>query len=331
MSRFPSGTSFSVNISPNKTVANNTPTSITLHWWDDPSRRPSFGGVVSWFNNRSAQVSAHYVVEANRITQMVLEKDTAWHSGNSNGNRLSVGIEVNPRLNAGDYETTAQLVAEIWSRLGKIPVRRHSYWTNTACPGSMDVNRIIRRAEQIRSGSSSSPAPTEPPVLEGEVMSWNFRGLDYVNDDPSTKNAQLARAHEYGWNVWRRIRSNEWADWLARRFWTLTNTTSETSAAVHNRRGDFRFRGLDYVNENPATKDAQLARAHQYAFEARREAREANAKLDALADVLSEAVSDSVREAFKAKIEDIKAESAKVQAADVAAELEVSVRDDEDE
>ena len=171
MSRFPSGINFSVNISPNKTVANNTPTSITLHWWDDPAKRPSFGGVVSWFNNRSAQVSAHYVVEANRITQMVLEKDTAWHSGSTQGNQRSVGIEVNPRLNPGDYETTAQLVAEIWSRLGEVPVYPHHRWSSTSCPGTMDVSRVIRRAREIHRGSSSggssgsggSSTPTTPP------------------------------------------------------------------------------------------------------------------------------------------------------------------------
>lgn len=81
MARFPKGTSFTVDISPNKKVTNHDKTSITLQWWDDPDKRPSFAGVVPWFKNRSSQVSAQYVVQANRICQMVLEKDTAWHSG----------------------------------------------------------------------------------------------------------------------------------------------------------------------------------------------------------------------------------------------------------
>lgn len=40
------------------------------------------GGTVSWFQNPSSQVSAHYVVEQDgRIVQMVSEDDTAWHNG----------------------------------------------------------------------------------------------------------------------------------------------------------------------------------------------------------------------------------------------------------
>lgn len=159
MSRFP-GVTFSVQISPNKTVGNWRKDVIVLHWWDDPARRPSFNGVVTWFMNRSARVSAQYTVEGGRICQQVLEKDMAWHAGNAWANRHGIGIEVNPRLSAADYETTAQLVAEIWSRRGKLPVRRHRDYRQTSCPGTMDVNRIIRRAEQIRAGSSTARPPS---------------------------------------------------------------------------------------------------------------------------------------------------------------------------
>ncbi|MFC7648681.1 N-acetylmuramoyl-L-alanine amidase [Streptosporangium lutulentum] len=53
----------------------------------------SYAGTISWFQNPAAQVSSHYVVRSSdgAITQMVREKDRAWHAGNDNSR--SVGIE----------------------------------------------------------------------------------------------------------------------------------------------------------------------------------------------------------------------------------------------
>jgi N-acetyl-anhydromuramyl-L-alanine amidase AmpD len=55
----------------------------------------SYGGSVSWFQNPSAQASAHYMVRSSdgEITQMVDESNNAWHAGNSFINNRSVGIE----------------------------------------------------------------------------------------------------------------------------------------------------------------------------------------------------------------------------------------------
>ncbi|MEV4813346.1 N-acetylmuramoyl-L-alanine amidase [Micromonospora avicenniae] len=53
----------------------------------------SYAGTVSWFQNPSAGVSAHYVVKSSNgeITQMVREGDTAYHA--RSGNAYGVGIE----------------------------------------------------------------------------------------------------------------------------------------------------------------------------------------------------------------------------------------------
>lgn len=55
----------------------------------------SYSGSISWFQNPSAQVSAHYVVRSSdgQITQTVREKDIAWHAGNWTYNTQSIGIE----------------------------------------------------------------------------------------------------------------------------------------------------------------------------------------------------------------------------------------------
>jgi hypothetical protein len=53
----------------------------------------SYAGTISWFKDPAAQVSAHYVIRSSdgQVTQMVAEKDTAWHVGTENG--YSIGIE----------------------------------------------------------------------------------------------------------------------------------------------------------------------------------------------------------------------------------------------
>lgn len=58
-------------------------------------------GVVSWFQNPTAYVSAHYVIgKDGKIIQMVKDKDRAWHAGKSewrgvpNVNDYGLGIEL---------------------------------------------------------------------------------------------------------------------------------------------------------------------------------------------------------------------------------------------
>lgn len=55
----------------------------------------SYSGAISWFQNPSAKVSAHYVLRSSdgAITQMVREKDIAWHAGNWTYNTQSIGLE----------------------------------------------------------------------------------------------------------------------------------------------------------------------------------------------------------------------------------------------
>ncbi|NPB04210.1 MAG: hypothetical protein GXO39_07350 [Thermotogae bacterium] len=63
----------------------------------------TYYGAISWFQNSSANVSAHYVVNSEynpsdgaplgEATQMVCHRDIAWHAGNWTYNTQSVGIE----------------------------------------------------------------------------------------------------------------------------------------------------------------------------------------------------------------------------------------------
>jgi N-acetyl-anhydromuramyl-L-alanine amidase AmpD len=67
-------------------------------------------GVIRWFNNPLAQVSAHYTIgKDGRIVQHVHDRDRAWHAGKSewkekrNVNNYALGIEL---VNLNDGQDT---------------------------------------------------------------------------------------------------------------------------------------------------------------------------------------------------------------------------------
>jgi N-acetyl-anhydromuramyl-L-alanine amidase AmpD len=91
----------------------------------------SYAGTISWFQNPAAQVSAHYVVRSSdgAVTQMVREKDRAWHAGNYNSR--SVGIEHEGYVNNASwftdpmYRASAALTRSIADRYGIPKDRTH--------------------------------------------------------------------------------------------------------------------------------------------------------------------------------------------------------------
>lgn len=75
---------------------------VTIH-----TVQGSYAGCISWFQNCSAGVSAHYVVRSNdgQVTQMVLESNKAWHVGSENP--YTIGIEHEGYINDASWYTTA--------------------------------------------------------------------------------------------------------------------------------------------------------------------------------------------------------------------------------
>ncbi|GAA0828802.1 N-acetylmuramoyl-L-alanine amidase [Streptosporangium amethystogenes subsp. fukuiense] len=101
----------------------------------------SYAGTISWFQNPAAQVSAHYVVRSSDgdITQMVREKDRAWHAGNHNSR--SVGIEHEGYVDNASwftdamYRASAALTRSIADRYG-IPKDRTHIVGHVEVPGA---------------------------------------------------------------------------------------------------------------------------------------------------------------------------------------------------
>ncbi|MFC9691594.1 N-acetylmuramoyl-L-alanine amidase [Kribbella sp. NPDC056951] len=108
---------------------------ITIH-----VTQGSYAGTISWFKNPSAQVSAHYVIRSSdgQVTQMVAEKDKAWHVGTENG--YTVGIEHEGWVDQPSwftdamYRSSAALTRNIADRRGipkdRAHIKGHSEFPN---------------------------------------------------------------------------------------------------------------------------------------------------------------------------------------------------------
>lgn len=141
--------------------------------------------VINMMVTGSRRVSSNYVVSnEGKITGVVPEELRAWTSGSkSDGgrgaawDRKSITFEIANSSAGGAWpvsakaqEATAQVVADVAKRYGIILNRdtvigHRELWTRhrasypTACPGGLDMDWIVNRANQILSESGNTPAP----------------------------------------------------------------------------------------------------------------------------------------------------------------------------
>ena len=94
----------------------------------------SYSSAISWFQNSSADVSAHYCIRSSdgQITQMLSESDIGWHAGNWTYNEESIGIEHEGFVEEPEkyyttsmYTESALLTADIVSRTSVSADRSH--------------------------------------------------------------------------------------------------------------------------------------------------------------------------------------------------------------
>lgn len=119
---------------------------IVLHHWGNDGQKHD--NIINWFKNPLSNVSAHFVVSGERVTQMVNLNDTAWHAGNWDWNCRSIGIEARPEHDKTSQETVAKLVAQIWTHWGKLPLYEHREIVATGCPGRWHKEEVKAMAEK---------------------------------------------------------------------------------------------------------------------------------------------------------------------------------------
>ena len=145
---------------------------VTVHWWGVPSGQ-SFDGIVNWLCDPKAQVSAHYVISATRVAQIVHEDHRSWANGNGTANSESITIECDPNDVLGTIPVLAALIRDIRSRHGDLPIYPHQHWTPTECPGDylphLDaVDDLARTGKTVVSKPvTSKPKPT--PTKKSKV------------------------------------------------------------------------------------------------------------------------------------------------------------------
>lgn len=148
--------------SPNYWPGGNRVKVIVIHWWGAPATNPTLSGVIKHLCNPASQVSAHYVVSGDNVMQLIQESDRAWHA--QAANHFSIGIEVDPNTPGNTYATVADLVRDIRTRNGNIPLKRHSDYVATACPGGIDLGKI----EQLANGGGNQNMYQEEKVNDGD-------------------------------------------------------------------------------------------------------------------------------------------------------------------
>jgi N-acetyl-anhydromuramyl-L-alanine amidase AmpD/photosystem II stability/assembly factor-like uncharacterized protein len=101
----------------------------------------SYAGTLQWFRNPRSHATTQYVIRSSDgdVTQMVREKDEAWHSGNGAVNDTSIGIEhegwtnVCRWLTDAMYRSSAQLSAYLAIKY-LIPVDRKHFIGHNEVP-----------------------------------------------------------------------------------------------------------------------------------------------------------------------------------------------------
>lgn len=178
-----------------------------MAWFDCAQRKPisvNFGGTMQrniglvlhhavmngslqgFFNNPSAQVSAHFWVSKSGVIEQYVDSNArAWHGMSLNDSYC--GVETEGCVNPPHAEPMTDAMVRGLATLYSEGMRRHGWQNrlanadgqpgfgfhrmavNTACPCDIRLNR---RSEilALAAGKPVTPTPTPPPALEGDIM-----------------------------------------------------------------------------------------------------------------------------------------------------------------
>lgn len=170
-----------------------------------------FDGIARTFQNPNRAASAHYGVGRNQnVDQYVQEGNIAWHCGNWEGNKTSVGIENVNKTGGPDwlvddstFNTLVELCKDIATRngLGKLVVGKnlfgHKDFSATACPASL-YGRLQQLADAVNSsaGGGANPVPAPARRSNEQIATEVLAGA--WGNNPERKNRLEAQGYDYG-------------------------------------------------------------------------------------------------------------------------------------
>lgn len=146
---------------------------IAMHWYGDPRSSSDVHGTARYLagvTHASVNSVCGYAGGEGHAYSLVTPTRIAYGQGDGAegyGNKHGISLENDPRMRPEDLEVSAHVVAR-WRRDFGInfPLRPHSDFTATACPGTYksQLAWISARANQIN-GQHAAPQHTPAPVV----------------------------------------------------------------------------------------------------------------------------------------------------------------------
>jgi N-acetylmuramoyl-L-alanine amidase/Putative peptidoglycan binding domain len=188
---------------------------IVIHTMEMAEKPDTAEGCARWFQNPTAEVSAHYCVDNNSVVQCVHDKDIAWHARGGNHNSLGIehagtakqtGRQWNDEYSQAMLERSATLTAElckkhkvppVWLfpadlRAGKRGITSHKNVSAAFKKGNHwdpgEGFRVERYITMVRKEMGVKVKPDTPPE--------KIEGFPRLQDDPP-----ILRAGSSGWQV----------------------------------------------------------------------------------------------------------------------------------
>ena len=160
-----------------------TMTSITIHNTGNPTStaKNERGWLTNPSNTRAA--SFHIVVDDKEAMECIPLEEVAYHAGNSEGNRTSIGIELCESGNQQKvWENAVNLVANLlidrgW---GVDRVRTHKSWSGKECP-----RLILPRWDEFISDIETQITilNKDNSIDKEKTPTWKLEGLNYLRDN----------------------------------------------------------------------------------------------------------------------------------------------------
>lgn len=164
-------------------------TGIVIHHYG--SDLTSFSSTISTLTRVTASTSAHFVIEANVVAQLVALSDTAYHAGDWNANLQTIGIECPPLCTQAQQDTLIELVARLYKHYGKVlPLSGHRDYCATACPGRWyPLLPELQERATARYQELTAPTPAQEPTPSDwakDACNWAAKNGLIVNNDWAT-------------------------------------------------------------------------------------------------------------------------------------------------
>jgi hypothetical protein len=157
---------------------------VVMHWMAG-----RMAGATARFQQPNQLASAHYGIANNEVVRWVLDEEIAYHAGVSLGNVDYIGIEHEGGWLLGDntrqkptretHDTSAHLLANLSAKYGwgkleyKKNVFKHSDFKATECCGSLDVDYIINKANELLNNNDNDMEKREVKAIV-ESLYWSF-------------------------------------------------------------------------------------------------------------------------------------------------------------